>query len=809
MPTYEKSNFAGGLNQQYDASKSDWDNTQRLVINGRSRRGTIEPIHAPIEITASLPVTSGLVQGFYTFDTYALIFINGAAYIRQFVPESSTWTRINDLVMSTTAPDIDVELIPQSTVNRIRTATSSTATVDLSSPVSPSPQCAIVCDGVSQSWIIFPDGSARITKSFSEWLTTDREYVPIMRFPTLVGEILYGMMKDNQGRFTQIVRSVSGRPLDFMVPVNSAGDRIGSVESQSGALATATSVSYNEATAMRAINSVDGAFLVTTLRSSTLVIPNYDILIYGEHTWRHQFLFNVGSVSQYAIADMLGDTAVVYPGGIRTFNGVEQSKFEGRNSTLSMVIQELFGSTQQVVAAAVEFDNYVGFGVTTVYGPGIVWWDSTVQRFVAVDLTLGVGVVKQFAAIVTPTVQRLFYRTDSGRVYEAFAGDPQRVTVLMQAIPANGDRALAIRVVNARFIRSRAAGFVECSVYSDGRLSTCSAIAIPAGDVAYELDVQPVPGPQAITQPDSTVASFEPAPDTAGRALLALSWNADAELSEVTVAVSDKRSNQNLPIVPTAPVTEIKLVFVGNDAVTTTDRVMLNDLIQKERADYVIGLGSHTADGSVASVDSTVIPYWDNLHAIGKFFATAGAGDLNVAYAVPLFDYLRQGPERWSRRTLGNFTELFLINDGLNSAGAQTESANSPTFATGSQMLWLQAALAESTAQHKIVVWHNPSRSSYTNGAKVALEADLTGASVLITGGPNGYERLVGTDDFIPRFTVGTGGQQPFGTISAIADGSQKIVNDTLGYLVAVIRPLSMDLTFKALDGTTRDRYRI
>lgn len=812
-----KNDFSGGMQQRFDGSKSDFEKTYRLLVNGRVRRNTVQPVLGPSEITSSLPAT-GVVQGLYTFDTYVLVFIAGRAYVRNFAPEAPTWTAINDLQMSTTAETIYVELVPESTVNNVRTAENSTATVNLTTASSSSPSCLIVCDGENQPWVIFPDGGARITKNYTQWSQTDREYVPIMKYPTLVGGILYGVMADARGKFTQIVRSVSGRPLDFMVAINSQGDKVSTLENQSGAKSTATNVSFNELTALKAINAVDGAFLASTLRSSYLVIPDYSRLLYGEHQWRHQFLFNVGAISPFAIADMFGDTAVVYPGGIRTFNGVAQSKFEGRNSALSQAIQNLFGDTNQVTAAAVEFDNYVGFGVNTVHGPGIVWWDSTLGAFVAFDSTLGVGVVKQFATIITPTVQRLFFRTESGKIYEAFAGARQRVTLVLQDLACTASEFLAVKVLMARFIRCRAAGYAQLSVYSAGRLTETNANLIPAGDVDYSANRQPVPGSVAITERDETVVNFEPSPDMAGRTVLALSWDADAELTDLVIDTSMHENKQQNPEVDDNPTLEtVKVVFVGNDATDSAARDALNELIQLEKPDYVIGLGGHTTNGTAASVNALVQPFWGNIHNVDdgplKFYAVPGGADYDVALAEPLQNWLRQSPERYSKLALGDFAEIYLMSDGINSSGTQTEPDNVPAPATGPQAAWLRAQIEASTAKHKLVVWHTAPRTS-AEGAypgNTSMDAvDIDGVSALITAGPNIYERLVGSDDFIARFVVGTGGKTPLaGTNSAIHSDSQKIVNDTLGYLVATVHPLSIEFTFKDSNGNVRDRYRV
>ena len=818
MPIYNKFSFLGGLTQQLDSAKAPFDTTYRLLVNGRPRRGTIEPVNAPAEITSALP-TTGNVQGLFSFDTYLLIFIDGRAYYKRFAPEEADWHIVNGLALDASVAEIYVEPIPASTVNFARSAvddSDATAGVKLSSPSAPSSQCLFVTDGVSQPWVMFSDGTARITQTYAQWTTSSREYVPICKFPMFLNGILYAVMPDSRGKFTQIVRSVSGRPLDFMVVINSAGDKVSAVEKDNGALATATNVSFEELTAIKAINGADGSFLGTTLRSSTLITPDYTRLIYGEHQWRHQFLFNVGAVSPYAIADLLGDTAVVYPGGIRTFNGVQQAKFEGRNSPLSAALYDLLGTTRQITAAAVEFDNYVGFGVQTVHGPGIVWYDSILSAFVAFDSTIGQGQVKQFAAVVQPTTQRLFFRTASGRVFEAFAGAPQRVTLELQALPVTADEFQAVRKVQARFIRSRSAGYAQVAVLSDGRLTESGTAEIPTGDVDYDSAIATIPAGIATAERDTTVVRFEPDGDFAGRNTVVLTWDADAELQDVTVTTDTAgNSQQNPEVDEVATIPDIKVVFVGSDSALTDYRQALNDLMQKENADYYIHLGGLSTTGTRTNLEQRAEPYWGNIVALTtrKFYAIPGRADLDTPNAEPLFNWLRLPPTRYYKIALGDFAEIYMLNDGLNSADAQTEADNSPLFSSGAQARWLATQLSSSTARHKFVAMHNAPRTSsavYYPGSADNDALDLSGVTAVFSGNAFFYERLVGQDDGIPRFVVGAGGETPLdGTNSATHADSQKIVNDNLGYLVAVIRPLSVEFTYKDLNGATRDRFRI
>jgi hypothetical protein len=54
----------------------------------------------------------------------------------------------------------------------------------------------VVQDGVNQGWIILPDATARRLQRYSQWTTTNREYVPIMKQMAYINGILFGVAPD-------------------------------------------------------------------------------------------------------------------------------------------------------------------------------------------------------------------------------------------------------------------------------------------------------------------------------------------------------------------------------------------------------------------------------------------------------------------------------------------------------------------------------------------------------------------------------------------------------------------------------------
>jgi len=420
-----KLNWLGGMNSQLDTSKLDFGSGYYLGVNIRTRCNTAQSILAPLDITAGLP-SGGTIQGIYTFGTTLLVFKGGSAFVK--LNGTGMWNQLSSFAMSPTAPEIDCELVPASTVNFVRASngtgsTQTTNSVVFTNPINASPQCLIVMDGVSQPRIIFEDGTSRVTKTYAQWTSADPEYVPIGRYPLYSGGVLYCVGRDLSGNYTQIYRSVSGRPLDYIILLDELGNKIDPVaEAVGGAPALSYRVSYSPTTAMARSNTSPGAIIVSTALASFLVQPNYDSLIAAEPTFNNTFLFDVGAVSKTSIVDVLGDTTIVYKSGIRSFNGVQQTKFQGKNSPFSSPVNNFIARKEQTVTTGISYDDYAFYALATVFGPGVLVYDFLQQVFVSVDLYPNVGLIKQFAKVQTGTIERLYFYTTDNKVYQAFSG---------------------------------------------------------------------------------------------------------------------------------------------------------------------------------------------------------------------------------------------------------------------------------------------------------------------------------------------------------------------------------------------------
>tara|TARA_R110002051_G_scaffold323923_1_gene419130 strand:- start:859 stop:2592 length:1734 start_codon:yes stop_codon:yes gene_type:complete len=257
--------------------------------------------------------------------------------------------------------------------------------------------------------------SVRKCVAYADWDATTREYVPIGKQMMFFGGKLYIIGADADGNFTQIYHSVTGRPLDFVVAINNSGAQIDAAEANGGAGVVSYSVSYEAVTCMRPLNT--DSFFISTRTSSYAVTPDYTRTIFGEPLFTKKYLFGASVVNQFSFVDILGDFAFIDTEGLRSFNAVQQLRNEGRNSAFSLKVAKLLGGdiTQDAkVSAAITFDNYAFFAVSTVFGHGVLVYDTTLQKFVSFD-----NFTKDDDTTCAPIVQ--FTKIDSADAHELYA----------------------------------------------------------------------------------------------------------------------------------------------------------------------------------------------------------------------------------------------------------------------------------------------------------------------------------------------------------------------------------------------------
>jgi len=531
--------FSGGMNRLEDSTQVG-ENEYPLLINGRNRLGTIKPIAKPLEDMTGLPSVITKLQGLYTAANYGLVFADGKAYYKDYSVPASIWNEVVGLQMDAGVDVIYIALVESSTINYVRkldVADEINGVVNISGVASTTPRAVVVQDGITQPWIILPDATARQTKSFGEWSQDDREYVPIGTLMVYDEEDAILYVYDNLKKL--LYRSVSGRPLDFVVNIDTTGNKGGD------AATTAHAVSFDSVTGLQKLNVQEGGFFVSTPKVSYRVVPDFTFTVFGEPVFTNRPMFTTGVLNQFSTIEALGDTVFIDYNGIVSFNAVELYRNEGRNSPFSQKIAAILEDVQQDnLVCAGKFDNYVMFSVKTIYGPAVIVYDELRNVIVALDMYADVERIVQFAEIKTPSLRKLLFRTSDNKVYEAFA-DTEEVEQLQIYI---GDWSSTNPKVSIRpnfyklvFQDATSSGTITAQCYVDGK----------AGKTLQQ-DIVAVKSPSTIpvtlpfgdkTSDSVQQVTFDFSTENQGwKVGLFISWSSDVKLSSVYLAANSYNS---------------------------------------------------------------------------------------------------------------------------------------------------------------------------------------------------------------------------------------------------------------------------
>lgn len=434
---YLTADFSGGMRRNVAPSKLD-ENEYALLFNGRSRYGTIKPIKLPLDLTNEMP--AGLMQGIYGIDTILIVFKDGKLYARDYSQNPNAFNFDNNFQMDQLADRIYAQPVPASWFNIQRISTDDNDNkkpVLFQSPTAGTPQALVCQDGSSRPRLVFSVGNSRPAKDIVDWVNSEdtdillqqdsREYVPIGRQMLYYDNILYIVSPDGK----EIYRSVTGRPLDFVVAVDSNGDKLPPLTTGlEEASRLSYAVDFNPITCIKEMptpmandtNNRPG-FFVGTLKNSWVVYPDYTVTLFAEPTFGKIPIFPTGPLNQEAFTPLLGDIAIISESYITTFNSVAVLSNEGKNAPFYDEVYKLFEGVVQDVTAAITSDNYGFLAVKTVYGYGVLVYDTQREKFVSLDIYPEVtSPIKMFTEIKVAGIRRLFFITSS-QIFEMFAGE--------------------------------------------------------------------------------------------------------------------------------------------------------------------------------------------------------------------------------------------------------------------------------------------------------------------------------------------------------------------------------------------------
>jgi len=488
------------MNMALDDSRIGQDEYQ-LGLNVRNRFGDLRPIRRPLEITTGF--TAGVpLQGVYAVGDFIIIAQAGVAKYKHRLSDTwvDLWNSAGSYYLDPAVDTIYFQSVPSSNRGFAYKSTGTTSGVVVDTSATPPTRTSagiVVQDGINQPNLIeFKSSgssafvSVRKCRTYAEHNTTidsvvEREYVPIGKQMMYFNGKLYIISPDG----TTIFHSVSGRPLDFVIAINTDGDKVSSDEGVGGAVAISYSVSYDPITCIGPLNT--DSFFVGTGSASYAVTPDNSRLLFGEPMFSKKYLFGASVVNQFSFIDVLGDFAFIDSEGLRSFNAVQQLRNEGRNSAFSMSVAKLFENIVQdsTLSAAISFDNYGLFSMRTAYGNVIVVYDTMSKKFVSVDtyqdgsdaeavesggivtggfdadsVSYGFGIIKQFTKISTNSAHELYAITDTGELLKFYSGAKHLQASVTTRAWASGDPRVEQKPLELRTLFSNVSAWESKSV---------------------------------------------------------------------------------------------------------------------------------------------------------------------------------------------------------------------------------------------------------------------------------------------------------------------------------------------------------
>lgn len=268
----------------------------------------------------------------------------------------------------------------------------------------------------------------------------------------------------------------------------------------------------------------------------------------------------------------------------------------------------------------------------------------------------------------------------------------------------------------------------------------------------------------------------------------------------------------------------LRIAIVGNTGAANSNVTAVNALVESVIApDEVILLGNQNfGTNNFSTLDDNCGYYWKEFiyPYTGSYGGTGSADLTNHLWPAPgqydwgnalpgsLAPYLsfftlptNGNGERYYKVTLGN-CELFVVDSDQNEADGFSNSSV--------QALWLQSALAASTARFRLVAFSDAlisSASGYTRTWMNTWPLAAWGASAVIMAGAAHYERF--NLNGIPLFVVGTGGGKALDTLGTVQGGSEVRVFGSFGAMSLDVSAYAMTFSFYNTAGASLDTFTV
>ncbi len=700
--------FGGGLNTA--------DNLQFLpegaygfAQNVRLAGGTLEPIKAPVKQT----VPPGNINASFSFGRWIVLVVDGIIWYRDVTAEL-VFERLPDIQLQ--APIIHGCIIPSKYLNFKRVLVDSKVARAFSAAVRTTDAGLFLTDGITQPVVVYPTAKglwARETAKRSAFTADNNEYVPLGRFPHWTGSKLLLVQKDKSGKYTQIVQSVTGEPLNFAVIIDDQGMPAGE-----GTLPY--NIGPDEIIGIRKMP--EDSFLVQTLRESVVVVPDFESLFFqdfNEPSYRAVRRFDIGSSGLNAALEARGrDIVFVSRYGIHSINAIQERQTRQVLESFGGDIHNIFSDGSQTDPAVVAWDDELLFAVNTRYGQCVLVYDMYRSRFVSID-NYGIGTIKNFLAIAADEDDRLFVQTEDA-LFELFAGNEPLTASVYVGEAVTAGMSYIQRVVT-QFISVTSETAINVRCFSD-QIQTSDQTRV-RGEVIQD---SPVAFPLASSGARALYDEFTCVTLTANGSThgALITWNGDATLAQVSFVTAQPTT---LPY--TSNVTTTKyLIHGGSDA----------SVYQTfESFQRFVGCGYYQELWTTAQRDF-------DLKACGPTDATT------LPFTVGHFS-----------RVDGDVEFFFLCLTPNYGAGTTSGSV---------QYKWLEQALAISTARWKIIVCpvYPPANEAYQWPFK------SWGAHLVLSASEPNYQRHM-LNDGLHYINSGCSTRTP--SVSEVVSGGISINN--------------------------------
>jgi hypothetical protein len=269
-----------------------------------------------------------------------------------------------------------------------------------------------------------------------------------------------------------------------------------------------------------------------------------------------------------------------------------------------------------------------------------------------------------------------------------------------------------------------------------------------------------------------------------------------------------------------------QFAVIGDYGSAGTGEAAVANLVKSWNPDVIVTLGDNNyANGSAATIDANIGQYYHSYignytgsygagSASNRFFPSLGNHDWRTTSGTPplptpyLNYFTLPGNERYYTFTQGP-VQFFCIDSG-NGAHDGSDSPEPDGYSSTSvQGQWLQAQLAASTAQWKIVYFHHPAYSSGVLGSNAVMQWPFQawGATAVMAGSDHDYERL--NEGGLPYFVNGIGGESYVAFTGTPIAGSQVRYAGNWGAMHVTASDTQIQFQEISITGLVIDTYTI